>query len=79
MATLTQLENFQTAITAIDPAVTVYPTIDKDYIVLSLVAPTDVFSKYALSDMLTKLAHAHSLHFDGYDEMGQPCFLNEEE
>ena len=77
MATLTQLENFETAIHCIDP--TVHANADGNYVTLSLVAPLGTFEKYALSDMLTKLAHAHGLHFDGYDEMGQPCFLNEEE
>ena len=49
MASLTQLENFETAITAIDPTITVYPTIEKDYITLSLVAPTEALPKYALT------------------------------
>lgn len=79
MATLTQLENFEAAVTAIDPTLIVDTSDDGKCITLSLVAPLEVLSKYALTNMLTKLAHAHGLHFDGYDEEGHPEFLDEED
>lgn len=78
MATLTQLENFEAALAAIDNTLQIDTSMD-NYIVLLVVAPTEILPKYALSDMLTKLAHAHGLHFDGYNELGYPCFINEED
>lgn len=75
-ASLTDLENFQAAVTAIDPTV-VFNTDDHCYIRLEFTRPDNAIAKYALTDMLTKLAHAHRLHFDGYDEDGYPCFINE--
>jgi hypothetical protein len=78
MASLTQLENFEAAIAAIDPTLQL-DTFGTNYIVIARTMLSESITRYALTEMLTKLAHAHNLHFDGYDEMGYPCFINEDE
>lgn len=74
-ATLTDLENFQAAVERIAPDA-VINTDYHVYICVEIQKPTCAFALYALTNMFTKLARAHHLHFDGFGEIGA-CFINE--
>ena len=72
MATITQLEIFETALERFFPDVE--RTLDGNYLRVEVCRPDDQLLKDALVKRLVEIATACAVVFEGFDENGYPCF-----